>query len=111
MSPYDLAHQLAKALSLCNEYREFKEVHELVEKDLQAKEMLEDLRKKQLEVETMRLSGKDVAEELKSLENLYNIVSFNSVLQKYLLAEQRFAVLMMDIQKILAKAVDLDMES
>ena len=110
MNPYDLAHQLARALSCSPEYSEYKKARELLEEDPQAKEMLSDLRAKQLEVEALKISGKPVEEATKTLENLYNIVSYNSLLSKYLEAEQRFAVLMVDVQSILAKAVDLDFD-
>ncbi|MDN5311828.1 hypothetical protein DXT63_12745 [Thermoanaerobacteraceae bacterium SP2] len=108
MNVYDLAHELARALSQCPEYREFSRAKEELEKDPQAKNMLKDLRTKQLEVEALRLSGKPVDEAVKNLENLYNIVSYNSLLRQYMEAEARFAVLMADIQGIIAKAVGLD---
>jgi cell fate (sporulation/competence/biofilm development) regulator YlbF (YheA/YmcA/DUF963 family) len=110
MNVYDLAHQLARALSEAPEYLEFKKAVEELNRDPQARDMLRDLKTRQLQVEALKLSGKPVDEEaLKSLENLYNIVIYNSLIKKYLEAEARFAVLMTDIQNIIAKAVDLDL--
>lgn len=110
MNVYDTAHELARALSQSPEYLEFKRVKDELEKDPKAKDMLKDLRTKQLEVETLKISGKPVEDAVKNLENLYNIVSFNSLLKQYMEAENRFAVLMTDIQKIIAKAVGLDLD-
>lgn len=109
MNVYDLAHELARALSQCPEYREFSRAKEELEKDIQAKNMLKDLRARQLEVEALKLSGKPVEDAQKNLENLYNIVSYNSLLRQYLEAEAKFAVLMADIQGIIARAVGLDL--
>ena len=60
----------------------------------------------QMEVETLKLQGKSKNEDEKALENLYNIVSYNSLLKSYLETEHRFAQMVMDIQNILAKALD-----
>jgi cell fate (sporulation/competence/biofilm development) regulator YlbF (YheA/YmcA/DUF963 family) len=109
LNVYDLAHELARALSQCPEYRDFTRAKEELEKDIQAKNMLKDLRMRQLEIETLKLSGKPVEEAQRNLENLYNIVSYNSLLRQYLEAEARFAVLMSDIQGIIARAVGLDL--
>lgn len=108
MNVYDLAHELARALSQCPEYRDFSRAREELDKDIQAKNMLKDLRTRQLEVETLKLFGKPTEEAQKNLENLYSIVSYNSLLRQYLEAEARFAVLMSDIQSIIARAVGLD---
>lgn len=110
MQVYTKAHELARALSECPEYLEYKKAKDELEKDPQAKNMLKDLRKKQIEVETLKLSGKPVDDAMKNLENLYNIVSYNSLIKEYLEKESRFAVLMADIQDIIAKAVGIDLD-
>ncbi|ADL07622.1 YlbF family regulator [Thermosediminibacter oceani] len=108
MNAYDAAHELARALSCSPEYLEFKAAREELKKDPEAERMLKDLRAKQLEVEALRLSGKSSEEAEKQLENLFNVVSYHSGIKKYLEAESRFLVLMADIQRIIARAVDLD---
>ncbi|MCG0274814.1 MAG: YlbF family regulator [Thermosediminibacteraceae bacterium] len=108
MNVYDAAHELARALSRSQEYLELKAAREELKKDPQAEGMLKDLRTKQLEVEALKLSGKPSEEAEKQLQNLYNIVSCHSGIRKYLEAEKRFLFLMTDIQKIIARAVDLD---
>jgi cell fate (sporulation/competence/biofilm development) regulator YlbF (YheA/YmcA/DUF963 family) len=44
------------------------------------------------------------------MQNLYAIISSNSVVRTYLEAEMRFGRLMADIQKILGQALDSDFE-
>lgn len=110
MNVYDAAHQLARALSECAEYKEFIKVQEELKNDPQAKKMVEDLRVKQLELYSLKAAGKPTEEAEKKLQDLFNIVSYNSMVNRYLEAEERFAVIMADIQQIIAKAVNIDDE-
>jgi cell fate (sporulation/competence/biofilm development) regulator YlbF (YheA/YmcA/DUF963 family) len=110
MKVYDLAHQLARSLNECSEYLEYKRANESIKQDPQAEKMLKDLRTKQVEVQALKLSGKPAEEALKNLENLYSIVSHNSLLKRYLEAEERFAVLFADIQNIIMKGIELDID-
>ncbi len=108
MKVYNLAHELAKSLNECPEYLEYKRAKESIKQDPQTEKMLKDLRTRQVEVQALKLSGKPVDEALKNLENLYSIVSHNSLLKRYLEAEERFAVLFADIQNIIMKGIELD---
>ncbi|HHY42932.1 MAG TPA: hypothetical protein GX514_08865 [Thermoanaerobacterales bacterium] len=110
MNVYDAAHQLARSLIECPEYIEFKRAKESLKQDAQAEKMLKDLRSKQIEVQTLKLTGKPADEAEKMLQNLYNIISHNSLLKRYLEAEERFAVLFSDIQNIIMKGIDLDID-
>ena len=109
MNVYDLAHNLARTLKKSPEYIEFKKAQEAINQDPQAKKMLKDLRSKQLEVQALKFSGKPVDEVTKKLENLYGIIGHNTLIQKYIETEERFAVLMMDIQEIIVDGIDLDL--
>ena len=61
-------------------------------------------------MQTLKLSGKPADDPEQKLRNLYNIISYNSLLKRYLEAEERFAVLFSDIQKIIMKGIELDIE-
>lgn len=110
MNVYDIAHQLARSLSECPEYLEYKKASESIKQDPQAEKMLKDLRSRQIEVQALKLSGKSADEAIKNLENLYSIVSHNSLLKRYLEAEERFAVLFADIQNIIMKGIELEIK-
>lgn len=110
MNPYDAAHSLAKSLSESIEFKQFKKAKDELEKDPKAKEMFSDFRKKQFEVEALKLSGKSTEKASKDLKNLFEIISYNTLITNFLEAEQRFATLMYDIQNIIAKAVDLELD-
>jgi len=108
MNVYDAAHQLARSLSESSEYIEFKKAKENLKGDPQAENMLKDLRSKQLEIQALKLSGKPVDEAEEQLGKLYSIISHNSLVKQYLEAEERFALLFSDIQKIIMKGIELD---
>lgn len=110
MNVYDAAHQLARRLRECPEYIEFKRAKESLKEDPQAENMLKDLRNKQFELQALKLSGKPTDEDEENLRNLYNIVAHNSLLKRYLEAEERFAVLFSDIQDIIMKGIELDID-
>lgn len=109
MNVYDKAHELARALLECEEYIEFKKAKEELEKDKKALEMLKDLRAKEIEVQTLALSGKTFAEEEQKLNNLYEIVKYHSGIKRYLEAENKLMVLIFDIQKIIFSSLDIQL--
>ena len=108
MTVYDLAHELARNLTSTKEFQEFKKAREKLDRDQQAKKMLEDFRKKQFQVQAIKLSGKSADEEEKKLQNLYQIVSYNTTVNNYIEAETRFATLMSDIYNIIEKALGFE---
>jgi len=110
MNVYDAAHQLARCLSESSEYIEFKKAKEDLKQDPQAENILKDLRGKQLEIQALKLSGKPTDEAEEKLKNLYNIASYNSLLMRYLEAEERFATLFSDIQNIIIKGIELEVD-
>ncbi|MDI3533848.1 MAG: hypothetical protein PWQ82_213 [Thermosediminibacterales bacterium] len=108
MLVHDKAHELARALADSKEYKEYKKAHEKIKQDPKALEMLEDFRKKQLEVQAAQLAGQPVEEKSKQLENLFQVINYNQLIREFLTAEARFLTLIADVQKIIGKAVEID---
>lgn len=105
MNPYDAAHRLAKAMRESQEFKEMKEAQEALKADDPARKMLLDFRSKQFELQKQKLSGIEVAEEQEEkLEKLLEIVNMNMVARRFLQAEYKVAVLLQDVQKIIAEA-------
>ncbi|HHU69263.1 MAG TPA: hypothetical protein GXZ31_03050 [Thermoanaerobacterales bacterium] len=111
MSVYNKAHELARAISQSREYSELKSAFEKIKNDEKAKQMYKDFRKKQIEVQLDEISGKNTDEKAKQLENLYEVLSYNDDLKNLLESEVKFATLAADIQEILSKALDFDLEN
>lgn len=111
MNVYDKAHELARALKESKEFNDFKAAKENIEKDPKTKEMVYDFKKKQFELQTEHLSGKEPdKEKVANLHNLYNILVTNSDISKYFEAEYRFSQMISDVYKIIGEAVEMNFD-
>ena len=106
MTAYDKAHELAKLLEKSEEYNLFKKAKHSLEQDQENVKILQNFRRKQLEIQMAQISGTKIDEEyVKQTEKLYEVLSMNSKINEYLNAEYRLSRMMSDIQKILGGAV------
>lgn len=111
MNVYDKAYELKSALVECQEVIEYKEVFEKIKNNPTNKKMLDDFRNKQIEIQAEQFSGKEPdKEKIEQLEKLYNIISMNSDINKFLQCEYKFSVLMNDISKIISEAVNVEFD-
>jgi len=111
MNPYDLAHQLARSLKESQEFSEFKQAKAVVDVDQKKKEMVEDFRKKQMEIQSKQMMGHEMEdEEMQKLNNLYSIVSADQEIKRLIQAEMRLAQLLSDIYKIIGDALKSEEE-
>ena len=109
MNVYDCAHQLARALKTSDEYLSFKKSREEILKNPKLKEMIEDFQKKQIKIQGLRLTGKEIEEsQLQQIQKLYEILMKDPTANEYFQAEMRFSRLMNDIHKIISEAVPIE---
>jgi cell fate (sporulation/competence/biofilm development) regulator YlbF (YheA/YmcA/DUF963 family) len=107
MTPHDAAHALAKALRESPDFKELKEAQTILKADQSAVNMLTDFRKEQFEIQKQQLSGVKVSsEQEKKLEKLFEVISLNTSIKRFLQAEYRVAVLLQDVQKIIGDATE-----
>jgi cell fate (sporulation/competence/biofilm development) regulator YlbF (YheA/YmcA/DUF963 family) len=107
MNAYDQAHELARALKASSEYRAWLDSRKQLEADPKNKEMLNEMRLLQWELEMDRAMGREVdADKKKRMQQVSDLVNLNPTLRDHLGAEYRFAQLMADVQKILADALN-----
>jgi cell fate (sporulation/competence/biofilm development) regulator YlbF (YheA/YmcA/DUF963 family) len=108
MNVYDLAHQLAKGLQNCSEYKEYKRLKDKIDQEESTKNMLADFRKRQLMVEGARMMGQEVRQEDQdNLARLFEVVRMNPTIAEFLAAEMRLGTMLADIQKIIGEALDV----
>ncbi|SNX55330.1 YlbF family regulator [Thermoanaerobacterium sp. RBIITD] len=108
MNVYDKAYELKRAIEELPEYIAFKEAYKKVNSNEQNKKMLEDFRKKQLEIQSKELTGEKVSkEDEEKLKKLYEILRLNPELNSYLTAEYSFSRIMDDITKIIMDVVNI----
>lgn len=105
MNVHDSAHQLARAIKQSDTCLRFKQAKERLEADPRASEMLKDFREKQMQVQRTRLAGLEVPEEqIRNLNNLFELINHNPLIAEYFKAEIAFAQVIADVQDILQQA-------
>ncbi len=107
MSVQDRAHELARTLLESEEYRKYTEAKEKLQKDEENANMLQEFRRRQLELQIAEMSGEDIEKSLEQLEKIYQIISLNPTVNEFLTAEYRLSRMMTDVQKIIGEALDL----
>lgn len=108
MNPYDAGHNLARSIRQSPEYIAFKEAKEQLKSEPSAREMLLDFRQQQFKLQKQLLAGLEIApEQQEKIEKLYQVISLNLFVKHYIDAEHRLSILMRDVHKIIAEAVEL----
>ncbi|MDF2630958.1 MAG: hypothetical protein K0R39_4789 [Symbiobacteriaceae bacterium] len=106
---YDYAHNLARALKDAPEYKALQVARTKLKGRPSAEEMVRDFHKKQLDAQTLIMQGKELPKQQKeALEQLYAVIQNDADVREFLMAEQRFSVILQDVYKILGEAVDVD---
>ena len=112
MNPYDLAHQLARAMKDSEEYREYARLRETAYEDETNRALLDEYTRLQVRMQAKLASGENMPEEdLQRLQQIGTLLQFNPDVSAYLLAEFRFQKMLSDIFKILADVADIDLDS
>lgn len=107
MEIYDRAYELAKTIQESEEYRKYLEAKEKLQKDTKNATMLQEFRRRQLELQIVEMSGGDIEGNADQLEQIYQVLSMNPVINEFLTAEYCFARIVTDVQRILGEALDL----
>lgn len=101
MNVYDKAYELARALKNSPEAKEWIEANAALAGDPDAKRMLDDFRKRQLEAERIMAEGRELPQEEKDkLIKLFEVLQLHSGVRRVLDAERRLTRLWADTQKI-----------
>ncbi|NLW58773.1 MAG: YlbF family regulator [Firmicutes bacterium] len=110
MKPQELAKELANAIRESQEYQAWEKAKAEVDKHEAAKIMLEDFRKKQWELEKARLSGEEIKpEKEEQFKKLAEIIQYNPYVRDFLVAEYNLNRMIMEIQRIIASAVGVQL--
>ncbi|MDQ0191499.1 YlbF family regulator [Alicyclobacillus cycloheptanicus] len=106
VNPYDKAYELADALRQSDAFQRLRDVKQKIEADPAVLEMLQDYRKRQMELEQKQMLGQTLTEEERSaFEKLTEVVNLNMLVRNYLEGERQLGVIFWDIQGILAKVM------
>lgn len=107
MSVSERAHELARTLQESEEYKRYTEAKEKLQCDEKNANLLQEFRRRQLELQIAEVSGEDIENSLEQLENIYQKLSLNATINEFLTAEYQLVRMMTDVQKIIGEALDL----
>lgn len=106
MNIYDKANDLAKAMKESEEVQEIKAAMKLVDADPDSKRMLEDFRRKQMEIQQRMMSGDMPSqEEMETVEKQFELLSLNLNIRRLFDAERRLSVIIEDVNKIISDSL------
>lgn len=108
MGVLEKAKELATTLVDGPEYQRLKKARENIEKHESAKIMLRKFNQQQLALQKQQFEGQPVTEsQAEELRQLYEVISINPYIRELLEAEFLFSGIMMEVQEVLTKAIDL----
>ncbi|BFH64468.1 YlbF family regulator [Paenibacillus azoreducens] len=106
MNIYDKANELAKALKDSQEVKDITSAMKLIEQDQESKNMLEDFRNRQMEIQQRMMSGDMPSqEEMEKMEKLFDVLSLNLNIRRLFDAERRLSTIIEDINKMISDSL------
>ena len=106
MNVYDEAHNLAKAIRESNEFLEFDKVRKEIESDKDVSDMISEMSKLQIELQTTQMTGQQPSEEtMGRIQSLSTMMATKPLAAKYLQSEAAFSVMMNDVFGIIGEAM------
>ncbi len=104
---YDKAHELGRVLKESDEFKQLVDLHQKVNADEQAKQMLEGFRAIQMELQQKQMQGMDLSEEeLQKAQSVFELVQQHELIGKLMEVEQRMSQLIGDINRIIAEPLE-----
>lgn len=106
MNIYDKAHDLAKAMKESGEVEEIRSAMKLIETDTESKQMLDNFRTRQMELQQRIMSGDmPPQEEMEQMEKLFEVLSLNLNIRRLFDAERRLSTIIEDVNKIISDSL------
>lgn len=105
MNVYDNAHELARALKNSSEYQNYLKAKQAIDAEPEAKKMIKEFLAKQMEVEYETMAGKRDEAKVQQLQNMYQLLAYNTKAREFLDNYMRLQRMMSDIYKILGESV------
>lgn len=109
MSVYDTATKLASEIRNSKEYRDFVDNMKQIKSDKNSEYLLSEYKKRAYSLQYSTMNSKKVDKKsLKKMEEIQNKIRNNERIYNYLLAEEKFNIMMDSVNKIIAQAVKDD---
>lgn len=106
MNVYDTANKLASEIKASEEYKKYKEAKENINSNAELKQKIDEFEKLRYDVQVLAFQGKEAGEEKsKKLQEMYTILIEEKQIKEYFDLEVKFNVMIADVNKIIAEAV------
>lgn len=106
MNVYDTVNKLAGEIKASEEYTKFKKAKQEIASNNELKTKIDEFEKMRYEVQILAMQGKEVEEEKnRKLQEMYAILIQNKEIKEYFDLEVKFNVMIADVNKIIAEAV------
>lgn len=106
MNVYDQAHNLARAIKECEEYKQYAKQRDLVNANPQLKSMIDDFQQKQIAIQAAQMTGEEISPEaMGQLQQSMQILMTDPIASEYIQCQMRFALMMQDVFGILNEVI------
>jgi cell fate (sporulation/competence/biofilm development) regulator YlbF (YheA/YmcA/DUF963 family) len=106
---YDKARELSKMLAESEEYKTYKQTQEKAFANETTKALIKEYHQLQMQAQAAMVQRKKDDVCMERLQKIGEVLQLNRDASEYLLAEYRLNVMLGDVYKILAEAIDIDL--
>ena len=104
MSVYDIATKLASEIKNSKEYLDFVDNMKIIKKNKNYENLLSEYKKTQYNLQIATMNNKKLDKKtLKNMEEIQNKIRHNDQIYNYILSEEKFNIMMDNINKIIGK--------
>jgi len=104
---HDAAYELEKAIRSSNEYVNLKRIYDEVNSDPSAKQMFENFRNLQLELQQKQMMGQEISEEeVEQAQKTVALVQQHEKIAQLMEAEQRMSMIIGELNQIIMKPLE-----
>ena len=109
MSVYDTATKLASEIKNSKEYLDFVDNMKIIKKNKNYENLLSEYKKTQYNLQIATINNKKLDKKtLKKMEEIQNKIRHNDQIYNYILSEEKFNIMMDNINKIIANTIKED---
>ena len=106
MSVYDTATKLASEIKNSKEYLDFVDNMKIIKKNKNYENLLSEYKKTQYNLQIATMNNKKLDKKtLKNMEEIQNKIRHNDQIYNYILSEEKFNIMMDNINKIIANTI------
>lgn len=107
MNIYDAMRQFERSIKESADLKKYQELRKKIEADETTKEIMADIRKKQIEVQSYMMMGREIPEDkMEEFERVNQLVAHHQTINEFLQAEYIVGKIFEDISKMLGEAFD-----